>query len=1056
MKKFLLMSLFLLSTLLHEAMAQDRTVTGRVTDATSNQGLPGVTVLVKGTQIGTATDVGGNYSIAVPASGTTLVFSFIGYTTTERVIGNATTLNVPLGVDARQLGEVVVTALGIERQKKEVAYATATVTEEVVTRATPINVANGLQGKVSGLNIASTNNGVFENVRITLRGIRSLTGNNNPLLLLDGVPSDISYLSSLNPNDIENVTVIKGSSGAAIYGPDARNGVIVVTTKKGSLDDKPTVTISHSTQLQQISFFPKLQEKFGSGGLGEYIPYENWSWGPAFDGSDVLLGDPLPDGSEQIVPYSARNDRKEFFNTGVTNQNNLSFAAKDFYISLQDANITGTVPNDKNRRTGVRLNTGKEYGKFRVGFNTNYIQQNYNVFNDLGMAGWNAANNVGLNQGLMNLIFNTPAHVPLTNYSDFENDPFSQYNNYYNHYGLNPYFALDNWRTSGRREDLITNLDFNYKITDWISLTYRAGLTAQMVNERRTSKGEVPTAFGVPRGASLIPGFVEERSYRNTRLSSEAFANLNKEINEDFKVNAILGTYLRQNDARDTRVGTTSLVVPELFNLANRTGQLTGSSPEAKTRLFSVYASAGLSFRDWAFLDVTGRNDKTSVLAAGNNSFFYPGVTAALVLSDAIPAIKNNNLITYLKIRGAWNKTGNADINPYSLAATFSQVNGFPYGTLPGYTANNTTYNANLEPEFIESREVGIETGFLNGRVNLEATYYNQDNDNQIIPINVSTATGYTSAFVNAASFINKGVELDLRLTPLVKLGGVNVEFRANATYNDSEVTTVFEGLNELFIGGYPTAANYVVKGMPAFIIRATDYNRDPEGRVIVNGTSGAPTQNPNLQNFGRTNPKWIVGLNPSVNWKGLNLSTLFEYKGGHYAYHDIGNAMAWTGVSEASAANNRERFVFPNSVIANANADGTTSYTPNTNVTLNSVENFYTGVYRTVASNFITSAAAWRLREVALTYDLPVSLIGKQKYIKGVSVALTGRNLALWLPKSNVYTDPDFTFSAATADFNAPANSQSQGVSGNTSGISNSTINPPTRIFGGNISLTF
>lgn len=1046
MRKLLFLCLFLVSALVQQALAQSKTVTGRVTDATNNSSLPGVTVLVKGTQVGTATDVDGKYSINVPAGGTTLVFSFIGYNTLERNIGTSTTINVGMGVDAKQLGEVVITALGIERQKKEIGYATTTVTEEVVTRATPVNIANGLQGKVAGLNITSTNNGVFENVKITLRGIRSLTGNNNPLLLLDGVPADISYLSSLNPNDIENVTVLKGSSGAAIYGPDARNGVIVVSTKKGSIDDKPVITMSHSTQMQQISFFPKFQEKFGSGGGGEYIPYENWSWGPAFDGSEVLLGDQLEDGSEQKVTYSPRNDRKEFFNTGVTTQNNVSLAAKDFYISLQDANITGIVPDDKNRRTGIRLNTSREFNKLKVNFNTNYIQQNYNIFDDLGMANWNASNNVGLNQGLMNLIFNTPAQVPLTSYKNFETDPFSTYNNYFNHYGLNPYFALDNWRKAGKREDLLTNFDFSYKLTDYLNLTYRAGLTSISLNERFTSKGEVPTSFGEDRGANVIPGYVEERSYKDTRLSSEAFANLNKEINEDFKVNAILGTYVRQNQARDTRVGTTSLVVPELFNLANRTGQLTGSSPESRTRLFSVYGSAGLSFRSWANLEVTGRNDRTSVLGLANNSFFYPGVSGSLVLSDAISGLQDNRLVSYLKLRASWNKTGNADIKPYQLAATFNQASGFPYGTLPGYTAANTTYDANLQPEFIESKEVGIETGFLNGRLNLEATYYNQDNDNQIIPIRVSDATGYTNAYVNAASFTNKGVELDLRLTPLVELGEVKVDFRANATYNDSEIKQVYEGLNEILIGGYASAANFAVVGQPAFVIKATDYNRDPQGRVIVGATNGVPTQNPNLVQFGRTMPKWILGLNPSVSWKNLSLSALAEYKGGHYAYHDIGNAMAWTGVSAATARNNREKFVFPNSSILGA--DGT--YTPNTNVTVNNVENFFIGTYRTVTSNFITSAAAWRLREVALSYELPASLIGRQNVVKGVSVALTGRNLVLWLPKTNEFTDPDFTYTPAD-------NTLSQGVtSGNQSGISNSTINPPTRLFGGNITLTF
>jgi len=1046
MRKILFISLFLLSGLLQEVMAQNRAITGIVTDAANNEGLPGVTVLVKGTQIGSATDVNGNYSIGVPAEGTTLVFSFVGYTTVERAIGNATTLNIALATDAQQLNEVVVTALGITREKKDLSYAATSVTNEVVTRANPVNIANGLQGKVAGLNVMSTNSGVFENTRINLRGIRSISGNNNPLLVLDGVQADINYLSSINPNDIENVSVLKGSSAAAIYGPDARNGVIVVTTKKGAGNDKPVVTLSNSTQLQQVSFYPELQTQFGSGGYGQYTPYENWSWGPAFDGSMVEIGKMLPDGTTQMVPYSPRNDRKEFFNTGVVMQNDVSLAAKDFYISLQDARIKGIVPDDKNRRTGLRLNTAREYGKFKVGLNTNYIQQNYNIYNAELQDDFFTVLGVGSNEGLMNLIFNTPAHIPLTSYKDFDNNPYAQYNTYFNDYGLNPYWAIDNWRLDGKREDLITNLDLNFKATDWLNLTYRAGMIARFVNERSTSEGETPNAYGLGRSFDIVPGSVEERSYRNTRLFSEAFANATKQINDNFRVTGILGTYVRQDDARDTRVGAGTLVVPELFNISNLAGQLTGTSPESRVRLFSVYASAGLNYKGWANIEVTGRNDRTSVLGMNNNSYFYPGVSASLVVSDLVGALRDNSTISFLKLRGSWNKTANADISPYSLTGTFRQQYGFPYGNLAGFTANNTTYDANLNPEFIKSVEFGIETGFLNNRLNLEATYYNQNNTDQIIPIRVSEATGFGFANVNAASFVNKGVELEARLTPLVNLGGVNINFNANATYSDSEIKSVFTGLDELAIGGYTIAGNYAIVGQPAFILQANDYLRDDQGRIIVDKYSGYPTEDPTLKPFGRTLPKWIVGLNPSVNWKGLNFSVLAEYKGGHVAYHGIGPGMAWTGVSAATARNNRERFVIPNSVIENE--DGT--FSPNTDVAITNANDFYIGVYRDVFSNFITSAASWRLREVALSYALPANLISRQNVIKGISVALTARNLALWLPKTNEFSDPDFSsFGTAQAGVSTSPTS-------NTFGITSSQINPPVRTFGGNITLTF
>ena len=1032
MKQKLLSTLFAASLITSVSYAQTRQINGKVTGP-DGAPISGASVSVVGTNTATQTDGNGNFTINA-ASGATLNVSYIGYLSQRVSIGNSTNLSIVLQAGDQSLEEVVVTGvLGIERQKKEIGYATAKVDKEALTATKAVNVASGLQGKVSGLNITPINNGVFEDIKINLRGIRSLTGNNNPMLLLDGVPSTIGYLSSINPNDIEDVQILKGSSAAAIYGPDARNGVIVVTTKKSSTT--PTISLSHSTQFSQISFFPKLQEKFGNGAYGEYTGYENWSWGPAFDGSQVEIGDVLPDGSIQMVPYSARNDRKEFFNTGKTYQTDVSYSAKDVYFSAQDASVNGIVPDDKNRRTGLRLNTSKEYGIFRISLNANYINSDYSVFNDAGMADWNAANNVGLNSGLMNLIFNTPAHIPLTDYKDFKNDPYAEYNSYFNHYGLNPYFAIDNWRNDGKRTDLLSNLEMTLKPTDWVSVTWRGGITSRAIDENRTSKGEIPTAYGENRGGTVIPGTVSERAYYSRRYSSELFANFNKQINEDFKFGAVLGTYVRSTNARDASVGASNLVVPELFNTGNRTGELTGGSSISESRMFSVYGSASLNYRGWANIEVVGRNDKTSVLPIDDNSFFYPGVNAALVLTDALPEIKGEAL-TYLKFRGGWNKTGNADINPYSLEAVFGQASGFPYGSLAGFTAGNTTYDAALKPEFINSSEFGFEAGFWGGRVNLEGTVYRSLNENQIVGVSVSSATGYTLANVNAASFINKGFELDLKLKSNTT-GNFRPKFAVNFSYNDNEVTEIYEGLDELAVSTGGLAQNYAIKGYPAYVLKTTDYNRDPQGRIIVDPITGYPTADPNNKIFGRTLPKYIIGLNPSFDYKEFNFSMLFEYKGGHYTYSDIGNAMAWTGVSEASASNNRERFVMPNSSYEDPANPG--QYIANENVTIANVNDFYTGVYRTVGTNFLTSASAWRLREVALSYQLPSTLLTRLGFVKSAAVALTGRNLFLWVPKSNQFQDPDFNF-----------------TSGNAQGITTSQINPPVRTFGANLTVNF
>lgn len=1041
MKRFALFFAFLVFVGLPMLQAQTVQITGKVTSAEDGNAVPGVSIVVKGTTIGTTTDFDGKYSLNVPTSATSLVFSFVGLKTQEVAIGGRSSIEVVMETDVVGLDEVVVTALGIQRQKRELGYSTVSISSDELNQAKSVSLATGLQGKVAGLNISSLNSGVMEDVKINLRGIRSLTGNNSPMLLLDGVPVSLSLLNSINPNDVESVNVLKGTSAAAVYGPDARNGVIVLTTKAGTKDAKPNVTYSNSTQFSKVSFFPKFQTQFGSGGYDSYIPYENWSWGPEYDGSELILGEELPDGTKQMHKYSAiKNNREDFFETGVAVQNDISYSTKNFYLSLQDAKTTGVVPDDENRRTGVRVNVSQNYGKFTATFNTNYIYQKYDVFDNTAMGDYYAGNNVGLNGGLMNLIFSTPANVPLTSYKDFKNNPFAQYNNYFNRYGINPYIALDNWRRTGKDQNLISSLDLNLAPTDWLDLNYRAAVAYNSLVYQSNSKRLVTNAYGAGRGIDNVPQAVSNSSYVGNRLSSEFFANFHKTFG-DFKVSVLGGTYLREVSTRTTGVNASNLVIDGLFNVSGRPGELGGSSTETKTRLFSYYGNASLSYKNFVNVEITGRNDKTSVLDPSNNSFFYPGVNASFVVTDAITALKSD-YFNFMKLRASWNKTGNADISPYLLSATFSQGDGFPFNGLPGYSADNTSYDRFLEPEFIESMEFGFEAGFYNNRINIDATYYTQDNTNQIVSIRVPRSTGYTFANINAASFKNYGWETQLKLTPLFNLGDLNFNMTFNYSYNNSEVLSIYQDLKELSIGGYVMAGNMAVVGSPAFVFNATDYKRDDQGRVIVDAETGFPEIDEVNKKFGRTNPIHMVGVNPSIHWKGLTLSTLFEFKGGHYVFNLLGNEMAWTGVSEITGVNHRERFVIPNSVYEDPANPG--KYLPNTNITVYDVNEFFTSDnYRGVASNFITSAASWRLRELSITYDLPTSLISKQKIIQGLTVGLVGRNLVLWLPKSNVYTDPDYR---GNNDF----------LTGNISGISNATVNPPIRTIGGTLSVKF
>jgi TonB-linked SusC/RagA family outer membrane protein len=1044
---FSLFVVFMLTGVL--AFSQSRVVTGTVTDGKGNP-VPFASISVVGSKAGDVADANGTFSFKTTAEKGQIRVTSGGYEgATQDFIAGAR-VNVELKKTNANLETVVVTgALGIQRQAKSLGYATAKVGSTVLNQSAPVNVANGLQGKVSGLNISSSNNGVFEDVKINLRGIRSLTGDNNPMLLLDGVITPISFLNTINPKDIADVNIIKGPSGAGIYGPAARNGVFIVTTKRGTRGDKPVINVSRTTQFSKVSFFPKMQTEFGTGFGGGFVEYENWSWGPRYDGSMRVVGSKLKDGSQQMLPYSPTNSRQEFFNTGVTNQTDVSISAKEFYLSLQDAKITGIVPDDENRRINVRLNSDKTFGKFKVAIGMNYIQQNSNTFDDDGMSSFqrNIAG-AGLNDGLLNLIFNTAAHIPLKNYKDL-NSKYARYDNYYNHYGLNPYFALDNWRRIGKIDNLITNADVNFKATENLSLTWRVSGNFRNNNQSATSKG-FDVEGSAPNTNQDVPGGYSETSNRTSTINSELFATYKKTVG-NFRFDVIGGNFWRETQGKAFNANISNLVVPGLFNLGNLTGNPGASSQISKTRLYSLYAQTTLSYKGWINLDLTGRNDWTSVYAFKNRSVFYPGANLSIVLSDAIPNFANNKAISFLKLRASANRTANADINPYLLESTFSGTSGgFPYA-IPGYTANNTSANPDLKPEIIKSYEAGLEIGFLKNRINLEVAAYTQDNSDQVINVGVSPTTGYTTLSTNAAAFRNRGLDLDLRLTPLVNLGEVKFDLNLNASYNNSKITKIFTGLDRLQIGGVSnnatqffsqTVSNYAIVGQPAFVLLATDNVRDAQGRVIVDRNTGLPTQAAELKQFGRSTPLWTAGISPTISYKNIRFTVVGEFKTGHQSYSRIGNEMAWTGVSAVTAQNGRERFVYPNSVYD----DGTGKLVPNTNVQVNDVESYYTGVFRNVASNFIHSASSWRIREVSLSYRLPASLLANQKLLKDFTFTVNARNLFLWVPESNQYTDPDFGFTS----------SSSTERDRNAQGITTSSINPPTRTFGITLAATF
>lgn len=1041
--------------------AQNRVVTGSVSD---NTGAPVgfVTITQTGTSNSVAADENGRFSISVPANARLTVTATGMQPKTVTASGDGP-LNIVLDIESGELSEVVVTtALGIKRQAKELGYATASVGNKVLNQGRAVNVQQALNGKVSGLSVATTNSGVFEEAKINIRGIRSLTGNNSPLLVVDGAPTPLDFLSSIPPGDIQDLTILKSSASAAIYGPDAVNGVIVVTTNRGK-GNKLDVTFSTSVQLARVAYFPKIQREFGAG-AGEtvddygnylYVPYENQMYGSRFDGSIQPIGIELEDGSIQEGPYSDLHykDKTNFWNTGITTQNSVSVAGENFYVSLNDAKIKGLMPKDENRRTSFRFNGSKESGKLSVNYGLNYVLQNYDVVNEFAVANLFPRTYGG---SIFFQVLQTPSNVPLLDYKDWRNDKFAQYSNYYNEFAINPYWAIDNIRLRGRSDVFIGTVDANYQLFPWLKATARVSTNLNFSNSKTTtapvdvSDWALANRSGSQYSADIPGNVFDQQTYRS-RINFDYYLSGDKDVS-DFNVRYLVGGLVRENRSKDVSIGGNNLVVPGLYNVTTRSGDASVpaypfSNYDIQSRLVSGYANVGLGYKDWAFIDLTGRNDWDSRLSAENRSFFYPGASASVILSDAISMLSNSNLISYLKLRGAYSKSGNVNLDPYALSATYSQPAGFPFGDVVGFTANPTIPSPSLEPEFVVTREVGFELGLLRNRFNLDLTYFNQKSDNQILQISQSSTTGYTTGLANAASFKNYGVETDVALTPLVNIGKGKIDLRVNVTYNDNKVLSTFGNIpvvvggNNQFTqiaGSSPTANNIAIVGSPAFAFQLTDYLRDSLGRVIVDPVSGNPSLAPELVVKGRSLPLWVMGITPSYSIGEFTFSMTWDYKAGHNFYAGIGSDMDFAGISARSAAYGRQRFVFPNSVYMQ---DG--KYVPNTNVQVQDGNYSFWATDNTnsaIATNYFASAAAWRLREVNITYNFPLKWFGNGKVVKRVSLSAVGRNLLLFVPESNQWGDPEFNEATGT----------------NTFGLSSVFQSPAQRLFGGSLIVGF
>jgi TonB-linked SusC/RagA family outer membrane protein len=1056
-----------------QVFAQNRTITGTVTAKDDGLPLPGASVKVKGSNVGTQTNASGKFSISVP-NGASIVVSSVGYTTQTIVVGNQSTINVTLGSSAQALGEVVVTgALGLKVQQKQLGYSTVDVGNKELTAAKVTNAATGLAGKVSGLQINLSDNGVNPNVRIVLQGNRSITGNNQALLVIDGVPiDDPSYLNTINPDDIADINILKGGVAAAIYGSKASNGVFIVTTKKGT-KGRASVTVSNTYSIQSVSYMPDLQSQFGAyGGEGAYttadgrslnVPYENQQYGPAFDGSmQPLALSPVfgPDGVTVLRYDTLYNkyspiagNKKAFFNNAPSNQFSVSFDEGDdkgtFHLGVQDVNTQGVVPNDLYIRDNIRIGGTRNYGKFSVEYNASYDQSRTSTY---GQSYNQTSGAFNSGDNLYFEILNIGANIPLTSFKDYNTSKYGNINSYYNAYATNPYWTVANSRQNSNNYIFLGNINLAYKILPWLTVSDRLGVTQRTLQYKYT-RAQVqfaPWAIADPWAAGNVPSSLkyvfpgeEDQTYFEQRLNNDLLLTADKKIG-DISIHALVGNNMQQSYQRTMTLFSSQLQFPGDYNISSGLGIPGYGENSYRQRAAAFYEEATIGFRDYLFLHATNRDEWNSVLAQSQNHYEYPSADLSFVFTEAFSTLKNNSILSYGKIRGGIARVANINLgtsaNPYGaydLINPYNTAGGFPFGSLGGYTASGLSLNELIKPELTTSKEIGLELGFLDNRIHFSFTDYHSDSRDQSLTANVSAATGFGQELVNAGLVTNDGQEIDINVIP-IKTNKFQWNLGVNYTHQSNKVVALAGGAQQLSLGNNV----YAVVNKPYPIIETEDFVRDPKsGKVIVDPVTGLPSVSSTLSEYGTTNPTRIFGLTNTLTYGPWSLYFVIDARGGNQIYNGIGGTLAFTGVSSQTASNGRQRFIFPNSVVLQNG-----QYVPNTSVAVDQggdVES--SGFWPTIFSSslgsiFVDDASFIKLREATLTYTIPANLLASIHFIKKASISAIGRNLWMWRPKSNTFTDPEF----------------SDAGSGNSIGSTSTNETPPTRFIGGNITITF
>ena len=1050
MKRKLMMFLTLFILGIGWVSAQVR-VQGTVVDE-AGEPIIGATVVVKGTSQGTVTDVDGSFTLTAPADGT-LVISYVGYATQEVPV--SPTVRVVLSEEVEMLEEVIVTAMGIRRSEKTLGYAAASVSGDEITEARTSDIMSGLSGKIAGVQISSTAPDPGSSNSIIIRGISSLGMSNQPLFIVDGAPIDNSSVYSddwlnnaydygnganlVNPDDVASMTILKGAAATALYGSRAANGVVLITTKSGTSAKGMGIEYNGGLQGANILRLPEFQNEFGMGWDGTHTLIENGSWGPKFDGSMQLWGN-IYNNSQKMKPYlPLENNVRDFFETGFRYSNSLSIGGAndkyDYFVSFSQLSDDGLIPSDVDTydRYTFSLRGSYQIKGLNVSASVNYADQT-NRFAPTG-------------QGLtiINSLYQIPRDVSIVGMKDLS-DPFNSLDYFFTPYGItNPYWLIENVENKFNQRKLFGKFQADYNILENLVATYRLGFDSSN-NQYKIGNPRITGTPGTPNEGQIDQdGNVEVTAIRRQELNHDFLLNFNTTFT-DFTLNALGGVNVNERTYSNVTSSITGLDIPTFYNLSNSASAPVVEERNEIRRLVGVFGNIELGYKEFLFANISARNDWSSTLPKGNNSFFYPGVTLSFIFTELLPR-DIRNIFSFGKLRLAYGKTGNDApvyvINPYyvkaSASTTFSS-NSFPLGGLNAYTLSNRLGNNNLSPEITTEYEIGANVAFYNGRINIDFAYYDRKSDGQIFPLNMDPATGYTSQYMNLGQIGNKGVELLVGLTP-IDINGFKWKLNWNYTKNNNKVISLPEELGgETSLSGL--SSNYLVAevgkpiGFKTYRAKTTK-----DGQIIVNSKTGLPQPTDKMEYIGKMDYDYEMGLLNNFSYKGLSVGFDFDFRKGGLMFSRTKDINYFVGNAIQTIYNERNPFIIPNSVIEVRDNKDNVSYVENTvPISVADQGEYWANGATDMDAGFLIDKSFIKLRSANITYNIPNKWLRKINFLTGVQFSFYGNNLFVWTPKSNTFIDPEVSTNG----------NDLEGKFGEFS------ANPSTRKFGFNLKLKF